>query len=397
MNSSGKYSSAFDLNTFIIEKKPSHKPVDFFEVKYQPTNSQNIIGHNNQAIVEQLKEYISNVNNKVVFIHGPTGCGKGLITELVIAEMNFQPIFFDMNDTHKKKQFIERIDCLLHLHTHKKTVLIIKNIDNALGETTFSQFLKTIKKRGTPIPVFLISSSRKLQKSYHKSMVTFIMMSYPDTESVIAYCKHICEMEYININLHALRYIVTYYECHIRKILQILKLLSFKSNKTKTFLLNDVKDVLNISKSDHFYNSAEFIYEVLMGSVFTCATIDSCLDHHPFVLDLFYSNLGYISNLYTFSHIIDSLGYADRCEMYMFKTHIWTLKHYSIFVSLLTFLILRPKPKKKYTMKKNMLNNLPSMIIKHRNCEFPDIPTRFKLKYHEYKYIDNYIMNTDGT
>ena len=53
----------------------------------------------------------------------------------------------------------------------------------------------------------------------------------------------------------------------------------------------------------------------------------------------------------------------------MFKKHIWMLKHYSVLASILSFLVLKIPKKKKYAMKKNMLNNLQSMIIKNQNKE----------------------------
>lgn len=385
-----------DVNHFISKKAIKQEAVDFFEIKYKPNKSSLIVGNKNKEIVQQLNEYVNNVNGRVVFIHGPTGCGKGLITNLIIKENNFNPIFFDVNDTHKKKDFIERIDYLLTLHKNKQVSIVIKNIDNALGESAFSKFLKVIKQHDVPFPIFLISSSRKLAKSYNKSMILFIHMDYPEKEPFIQFCKHICKKESLKINLPSIRYIIQFYHCHYRKILQTFKLISLSNTlkQKQRIVLHDIKNILEVSKTDTFYCSAELIQKI-----FTDTNIDlESIVRQTFVLDLFYSNMPYIKDLLFFSQLIDTIGTADHIEHTMFKIQSWILKHYSILlcVLLLNSFLKQEKKTKKFYLKKNMLNNLSSVRLKNRNKTFVHIPTRFKLKYYEYNYIDKYIKKNES-
>ena len=81
-----------------------------YTIKYQPKNSQEIIGQD--EAVKTLKDFITNYKTqkkKAILLYGPSGTGKTSSTYAVAKELNLKLIEINASDTRNKEQIENKV------------------------------------------------------------------------------------------------------------------------------------------------------------------------------------------------------------------------------------------------------------------------------------------------
>jgi hypothetical protein len=351
---------------------------DLFEDKHKPLNLDQFVG--NKSAVIQLEKWVdekidNNPNNKpFVILYGPNGVGKTLLSRFVLT--NFNVIVFDFHNMKDKKKFFERIKkCLSNISIEesllqkKKTAFIIENVDKNLGDgIQYKKFNDLINKyHPFQNPIICINSSNDLKKKYNTpSKLLKIYLNYPETDELIIFCNKIAEKERLVINKSATELLIASSKYDIRKILHYMKILTYSKNKKIT--KKEIRKVLNFSESDVFFSAYEILDEIFNDDVERDINdiITKCYTDQPLIVDLIYSNLGYL-DIETISESLDDISNGDIKQKLIYKKHAWELRDYVITDSCVSPLlrIRNNKTKKNYVIKKNQINNITWNTIKN--------------------------------
>lgn len=385
------------VSDFLLEKYVKPKDTSLLEFKYIPETKNELIGNYIHQIYNELKNIIICNQYLIILIHGISGCGKYTLCDMLLNDLKYTIHLFDINDTYKKDKFLLTIEQIIR-NNDKKTGIIIQNIDNSLTDSYFTTFIKLLKKYKCIIPIICLSSVHNIQKIYKKKSIYLIEMKHPDYESCLEFVKKVIKIENINLSLNCIKYIITQNNNHIRKILQLLQLLKWSKSKKNKFLLKDIKNIVNSTITDIYYSSSEYINECLYGKYLKFTINDLLLlpDFliQQFILDIVYSNITINFTINDLVSIYDNMIFSNYIENCIFKHQLWSCKEYSSIITLCNIILIiqQKESYKKYTIKKNLLNNLNIVIKSHHQIQYRN-SSRFNLKYYEYKYIDKYINN----
>ena len=125
----------------------------------KPTCTKDIIG--NQKIIQKLKNDINLLNSKSILISGPIGIGKTLSINLIIKELNLQPIWIDIYDYPKN------ININLLSINMKKRIIIFDNIEK-LNSSITKNLIHKFKITQCPIVIicndFNVYSLKTIEK-----------------------------------------------------------------------------------------------------------------------------------------------------------------------------------------------------------------------------------------
>jgi len=353
------------INAFLVKKALPKRDVTFMESKYRPLELSDLEGNYTSEIRDYLDRDLKNSKKNVLLIKGPPGCGKKTLVYLLLRAKDYNVVTFEMDDTYQKAIFLEKIQNVCGVYNNTKTVLLFLNINNCLGESTFSTVLKLLRK--VCIPVIGISSTKRLSKGYRKACVQILDMDYPSIQYCQSFVNNVCLKENLNLTTGAVNYLIKQTRCP-SELLNKIKIFVL-GKRRPSWSLSDIKKVISFSKSDSFFNSLEFIDSLFNGSLRTCPKSQLFTDRNvidqPFILELLYSNMLSIKSLDALQELYDTITFADIIETEIYNNQLWEFKEYSsitcIYHTIQTLENSEERPKK-YRIVNNSINNLPGII-----------------------------------
>jgi len=140
-----------------------------FTIKYKPQSLDEFIG-NKETVVRPFIRWLldwtpENKKNKCLLVSGVNGCGKSLLTELVLKKHDYNIIHLSSDEERSKENIQKTIKPLLRtLKTFdgQDNVLVVSDIDSSAGDYGFIAALVECVKF-TMIPIVLICDDRYSQ------------------------------------------------------------------------------------------------------------------------------------------------------------------------------------------------------------------------------------------
>jgi len=364
----------------LLVKKEKNKSQNNL-INYNPKSTNEFIGTKNQVILTRIKEHIKNQDRGIFLLNGNPGTGKNKLCRLILSELNYEIIEFDVIDTYKKDAFHFQLSKMLKIHNGYNVGIIINNVEHSVPEKTFSKVVRIIEKCGSMVPVFCISSCKTLPKVYiNKTIYEYI--DYPEFDSCINFFNQIVREANINISEHLLKLLVQKCNQKIVKILQILNILHLKKSIITTKKINQM---LFICGGDEYYIMSEYM-SLLFNYKLSVSSLLENETSKPFSIETFHSNLRYIKDYDALNKLIEVASMTDTIENYIFHhgSFDWGFKKYAHLICT-CYLMLYGRPKGAKRMKKIVCQNPRSNVKKLSNNV-----SRFKLSQVELSWIKKF-------
>jgi len=246
------------MNNFFVSKEIAPTKNDTFLSKYKPYYIEDFIGNDQLVSVILSLKKIDELN---VLITGPTNCGKtsllyaiirnyyGLSKSHLLPENNImfinslkeQGINYYRNEM---KSFCQS-KCSI---VGKKKLVIVDDID-LINEQCQQVFRNHIDKYKSNIHFISVCSNIHKVIESIQSRLHIIKMVSPDFHTVRNITNNVIQSEQLSVNTEASEYLLSFSNYSIREVLSHLEKLSILNEPTKTYSIEDCKNILsNISQ-----------------------------------------------------------------------------------------------------------------------------------------------------
>ena len=197
---------------------------------YKPASIENIVGNSTtiKSILTWLNEwYITSrdVKNTCALLSGPNGIGKTLTTELIIQQMNLDPIPLNPNESADKEYIIKTILPAIKRtksFTNKQNIFVIHDIDCYDDYGFISSIVMCLKE--TKIPVIATCNNRYDQSL--KPILNYCLdmkFQKPSSNEISKFLKPIIKKENISITDAKLNQLIEDSNNDIRSIMNNLQ------------------------------------------------------------------------------------------------------------------------------------------------------------------------------
>lgn len=217
--------------------------------KYKPNNSNDIIG--NSKSIYFLKNLLSsqNYDNPNLFITGPDGIGKKIITNILLKELNIKQINIDLNENNDIVNIDGTFFCI---NKKKKTetqkflnnkAIVIDDINNLTpnGKKKLQNLQKENKKNKIVLIIIISNNQHKKVINDIKKNCIVINFVHPTQDDIYQLINKICKNENMKIEKYVHSKLIEYSQNDIRRLINILENLKFliqNDTITNTFFDN---------------------------------------------------------------------------------------------------------------------------------------------------------------
>ena len=302
-----------------------------FLVKYKPLKSKFILG--NEDKIENLKFQLENNINNFFIICGPSGCGKSISIQLLLSELKYDFEEFNASSHMTRKDIINHIlqtGLNKKFELSKKKILykhafIIEDFQHTLSLQSGVKLIIELLENINLCPIIFISSTGDY---YHKDISKLcqtIHFNNPPHNQITRFIKNICRKEKIKINEYFIQKVLELCNSDIRKILNILYIISVK-NKDK---FNDNKYIDTVFSSFLYDNEISLKTSVnkLLKQDYT--TIDDTLNYYYSDIGMcpLYVHENYIdyTDLDNIAKSIDNISSSDIVQVQLRNNQWWDL------------------------------------------------------------------------
>lgn len=268
--------------------------MNFIEI-YKPTTQKNLF---HKDIISHIRKWIVNLENssddfkKILFINGPTGCGKTTSVEILFKGFNL--IKYDTNELKSSKKVEEIFATLLNINSKtleniekwnhkskkdKQNIIFIDNIESS-DIDTYDIIDYIHVKNNNNIPIIFVNNSQYAKnltnesKSQNKNKnknnnYTFITINQPSLLEMTKLGNEINIEQKLNLSKLEIKKIIDFSDYDIRQFLFILNQWSINQTNVNDLLeslqlknrdidmnikLTDIFDIKQKFSFDHYYN-----------------------------------------------------------------------------------------------------------------------------------------------
>lgn len=232
-----------------------------FLEKYQPITSKSLFHKN---IVETIKKWLKSIVDlseynksvqKILFLHGPVGCGKSVTINILLKNYNINNI--EPSDIRSNEKINDITSSLSNFNDmtlsnidkwNKKNVkiksenniILIDNIE--LCEKNIETFVETVhKKKNVNIPLILICNNPKLKDIFVSNPdCTYIEFGKPLENELIDLITDINIKECLRLRNEYIKTIIELSQYDIRQVLYILEQWKTSNHNFNEFITNIV-------------------------------------------------------------------------------------------------------------------------------------------------------------
>lgn len=389
--------------------------------KYKPKNIDEVIGlkreitflKNRLELIKKQDKF--NPAKNILILVGTSGCGKTMLSELLLNEFGYDTMIFDSNNITNTKIFennlinVTQFKNIDYFFNNKKKALLIDEMDTliccdrGINSILYSFFFEKKKKENLDImnlPIFITIGNKDEKKfSKLKKKVDMLKFSHVQDMLLLDYFTDICEKENINISSKKIGKIIKGTNNNIRKI--FLELESYKS-----FLkTNNSNSIINISSSEMDLDSYdESLFNLVKLLYFKRLDLESnkkiagydlslipLLFHEN--INIFFKSLTYLPkdeknkilnliyqtylSLYIFADGLDNYTQCSGNWTFYDKTIIFKTGFMNLFVN------------------NNTVSNNVSILEKEVPLKFTQILTKASLSYNFMKKKNNFYDNIE--
>ncbi|MDP7323834.1 MAG: replication factor C large subunit [Candidatus Woesearchaeota archaeon] len=181
-----------------------------YTIKYQPKNSQEIIGQD--EAVKTLKDFITNYKTqkkKAILLYGPSGTGKTSSTYAVAKELNLELIEINASDTRNKEQIENKVGGASKQMSlfSKGKIILIDEVDGLSGMKDRGGIPTIIKLIQTSTFPFVLTTTNPWDRKLSSLRKKTEMVKYDSLtpQSLVTLLKDIAEKEKLDIKESSLK------------------------------------------------------------------------------------------------------------------------------------------------------------------------------------------------
>ena len=334
------------------------------QIKYKPTNIDNIIGNQDEIAYikdwletyEDVKDFLKingllkksskgrkkkliNITDKEkeysirkgnLLVSGSHGCGKSLIISIILNKYNYEIINLNMLDLKDKidGELMSKFEMNYKVENDKKPILLIDELESVITLNDKNGVFNIIKennfKRWMPI-IIITNNHHNKQLSEVKKISNEIKIFSPSQKEISKWVDYICTNEKISMDLPVINRFVEYCQNDMRKILIQLDELKINYNTTKITLelLNSFMNIMKEKDLDFdLYKATNKILTNYKG-------INSCLDLYEtekvLMPLMIFENYHNFIKKDSYSKILNNLSIGDILENYIYGEQNWDL------------------------------------------------------------------------
>lgn len=355
--------------------------------KIKPTKIKDIIG--NKIQIKYFLEVLKNENfsHKIILLVGPNGCGKTLITNLVLNELNIK-IFDVQKERHNIKELLVIIKSFCNnktiesfLNKKQRQCILLDNIDVLIStDRSIISLLEDVYSYLEKNNIFLVITCKNNEEKKIlelKNKIELIRINYPSIKDVFVYLSN--KLDLLGIDDDTLLDLVNKYKGSIRDII-----LNIHSNDKYIEIKNSFKDLTQfeiIKKISRQFHSIEQLMNLLKDDMNMVSYLlyENIPDELYLNYDFKNSNTNFIdiyekiNQLYLYSSLFENYMYHN--SEWIFYDLIQILKLYGVNI-LLNNITIKKNPKDiKYRYSqliskvshKNIMNKKIKGIYKNNN------------------------------
>jgi len=264
-----------------------------------------------------------------LLITGPHGCGKSLITSIILNKYNYEVICLNMLD-QKTKIDVELISKLSinNNENNKKPILLIDELESIITLNDKNGVFNIIKdnnyKRWMPI-IIITNNQHNKQLNETKKYSNEIKIYPPNEYDIIKWVKNICTNENIKLEYEEIKKFVEYCQNDMRKILiQLDELkINYGTNKIDTKILENFMNIMK--KKDLDFDLFKATDKLLTNY----KNIDICLELYEtekvLIPLMIYENYHKFVKKNNYLEILNNLSIGDILENYIYGEQNWDL------------------------------------------------------------------------
>jgi hypothetical protein len=251
----------------------NNKPTIKLQEMYKPQNQKSLF---NQTCVSEIKKFIKELTSqnhkKILFLNGPTGCGKKVTMSILFK--NYNLIHIDADNI----RFLENISDIINgissfgsqnlsqfekkpTKSHIGNILVLNNIQHC--EKTLLPFLDTLYiKYNRNIPIILVCNKQQIRQRFKSEFsTTFIDFLQPTNEELKELINMVNVSHKLKLSKESIEKIIETSMYDIHQVFHILEYLQL--NKHPDVVNDDINIITNLQK-DHdvdLHNKMEYLFD----------------------------------------------------------------------------------------------------------------------------------------
>ena len=303
-------------------------------VKYKPKSLVEVVG--NKEAIQQLVGWIESWDKgipkkRAAFLYGPPGIGKTVTVEALVADLNMELVEKNASD-YRTEEAVKRFAGLASqfgsLFGGKRLVLLdeLDGLTGAADKGGVGAITEVVKTAQCPI-VLIANNPYDPRFSNLRNYCLLIEFKKPPAGEVMKHLKRISELESIQTEENALKFIAQRSEGDIRSAVNDLQALA-QGKKTLTY-----EDVSWLGYRDR----QETIFNVLRMVIYgkTCQSAKQALDMADIDIDMLfewiYENVpAHLTDPNDLANAMDALSIADLYRGRIRSTQDWSFARYVI-------------------------------------------------------------------
>jgi len=324
--------------------------------QYKPQNQKSLF---NQICVSEIKKFIKELTSqnrkKILFLNGPSGCGKK--STMYILFKNYNLIHIDADNI----RFLENTNDIINgissfasqnlsqfekkpTKLHSGNILVLNNIQHC--EKTLLQFLDILYiKYNRNIPIILICNKQQMRERFKSEFnTTFIDFSHPTNEELKELINTINTCHKLKLSKESIEKIIETSMYDIHQVFHILEYLQLSRTRQDT-INDDINTITNLQK-DHdvdLHNKIEYLFD--FTKEFNFQKVDELTQADSSVIsNIIFQNyikliespdslvlLDQVSNLQVLADISDSLCHNLNDVIFDLQNHSDTVNYNSYY------------------------------------------------------------------
>jgi len=233
--------------------------------KHRPRDVSEVAG--SKKSIEEIRSWIGSwKKGKGLFLHGPTGTGKGMIVELIAEELGSLLFKLDASDQRKTKD-LESVtsDSKNQALFHKSKIILIDEVDGVSSRDrgAVGSITKLIKDSSFPI-ILIANNPWKPKLKPLRNYCKFIKFTRVPVPSIAKKLAEICKKEEININDDVLKNLARWSQGDLRSAITDLQVIS---QGKKEINENDLESLGYRERENTIFN--------IMPTIFNSGNINS--------------------------------------------------------------------------------------------------------------------------
>ena len=301
--------------------------MDLWTEKYRPQTLKEVVG--NKKALDTIREFVEHhKKGKALLLHGPTGIGKTLATQIIAVETGRHLVEITASD-ERGKDAIEGYLSAVQTQTlfSKGKVILIDEADGISGRDrgAVQAIVKLIKV--SAFPVFLIASDPWLPKLRPlRAYCTLVKMNRIPSPSIERILREIAEKEGIQVEGSALKSLARFAEGDLRAALTDLQMVSLGTTSVR---LEDMESIGFRERATSLFNTLPTIFR--SGKIATGRKLIFDGDKDPDeVLWWLESNAHREFAGPALGKVFDLLSRADLFRALVHKQQNWAFKGYMV-------------------------------------------------------------------